>query len=579
MRNGLGLMFSILPFLLFSQKNMADYTGGWRGHLPDDHSLTLTIDLEARADQSFTLKVFHKSKELKVQDFILDKTQGFQLTLAEGIQLSGRYNGAEKRLDAFLQTLFFQYYLNFSANEQGHFTAQWNPWIVSQLIPSTIYLSVENAQGDQYQAYPFFDDARFPGTFADNFQKKADVIRFIDIKSGLWFSGKLEEKSIKLSLLFGEDPLFESTLTPYQERFPRGHQYADPSKPYTPPPKLDDGLRVGSIDPGKTDLEKLDQLADSIREKSLTYTHSVLISQNNRLVYEKYFYGYGVDIPHDTRSAQKSISSAMLGIAIKEGRIKDAQQPLYKFMPEQYQYTKEGDPLKSKIKLVDVLTMSSGLDAIDYGLDRQSAASEGAYQSTPDWTKTILEAPMINSPGQEANYGSGNPHLIGVVVNKVIDQPLAFYMNDRLFRPLGIDHYILQNDRSGTPYFGGGMYLSSRSLMKFGLLYLNKGVWNGRRILPQSWVKESFQKHSFLANDSDKNEYGYFWWHDTYQVGDKKIAAIEARGAGGQYIFVVPQLDMVVVITSGNYRNGRFWQPELIMEKYILPSFVQYKDR
>ncbi len=569
------LLFSLLPLSLFSQKTMDDYSGSWRGQLPDGHSLLFKVDIESTADNNLQVNISHKDQLLFQEEAVLDKNQYFQLPLANGINLKGRFNESEKRIDGFVQTMFLQYYLSFSQNTDGHFTADWKPWIVEKLNPATIYLAIENAQEDQYEAYPFFDEARFPGTFAAGFQKNADEIQFFDIKSGLSFKGTLLDKKIELSLHLGDYQILKTTLLPFAERFPRGYDYPAPISSYQTPDKLSDGLSVAAINSAKVKLGKLQEMADSINEKNLSYTHSVLIAQHNRLVYEKYFYGYEQDIPHDTRSGQKSISSAMLGIAIRDGLIKNEQQLLYDFIPEKYQYTKEKDPLKSKIKLKDVLTMSSGLDAIDYGLNRQSAASEGAYQSTPDWTKTILEAPMINPPGREANYGSGNPHLIGVVVNEVIDQPLNFYMNDQLLAPLDIDQYILQNDRSGVPYFGGGMYLSSRSLLKFGLLYLNKGVWNGKRILPKRWVENSIQKHSFLANDSDKNEYGYFWWHDTYQVGKQKIASIEARGAGGQYIFVVPEYEMVVVITSGNYRNGRFWQPEKIMEEYILPAFLE----
>jgi CubicO group peptidase (beta-lactamase class C family) len=568
-------LFLMQPFLLFSQKNMEDYSGGWRGQLAADHSLAITLDIEILANQTLDVTVLHKNKKIRQQNLSLAPDQHFQAELAEDILLSGRYLPSEKKLDGFIQTMFFQYYVSFSPDDQGHFTAVWKPWIVEQLQPSTIYLAVENGSGDQYEAYPFFDEARFPGTFAANFQKKENEIHFIDIKSGLSFRGQLKDKKIELALFLGNHLLVETALFPFEARFPQGHDYPIPDAAYQKPQQIEDGLLVGALSRTEVDLQRLERMADSINAQKLTHTHSVLIAKNNQLVYEKYFHGYDRGIPHDTRSAQKSISSAMLGITIRDGLIKNEQQLLYDFIPKRYHYTQQEAPLKSKIKLQDVLTMSSGLDAIDYGLDRQSAASEGAYQSTPDWTQTILEAPMINSPGKEGNYGSGNPHLIGVVVNEVIDQSLNFYMNDKLLAPLQIKDYILQNDHSETPYFGGGMYLSSRSLMKFGMLYLNEGRWNGQRILSKNWIRKSFKKHSFLANDSDKNEYGYFWWHDTYEVGGQKIASIEARGAGGQYIFVVPEYDMVVVITSGNYRNGRFWQPELIMEEYILPAFVR----
>ena len=553
---------------------MKDYNGGWHGQFAENHSLVFSLVIEQEAKEQFLLKVFHQKKEINRQSFSLDSDQNFQVPIADGIQFAGRYKASEKAIDGFIQTMVFQYYLSFSNNKKGRFVADWKPWTVDQLEPTSVYLVIDNGEKDQYEAYPFFDEARFTGTFAGDFQKNKEEILFIDGKSGLSFKGLLMDKKIKLSLLLGEYLIMEANLESFEGNIPQGHDYAPAISRYEKPQKRSDGLSVRSLKNGEVNKALLEAMVDSITAKKLTYTHSILVAKNNQLVYEKYFYGYHPEMPHDMRSAQKSISSAMLGITIRDGLIRDTRQPLYHFIPDRYQYTKKEDVQKDKITLHDVLSMSSGLDAIDYGLDRQSAASEGAYQSTPDWTKTILEAPMVNPPGKEANYGSGNPHLIGVVVNQVIPQPLNFYMNDQLFKPLGVKNYVLQNDRSGTPYFGGGMYLTSRSFLKFGLLYSNNGVWNEKRILPKTWIDQSFQKHGFLANDSDKNEYGYFWWHDTYEVGDKKVASIEARGAGGQYIFVIPAFDMVIVITSGNYRNGRFWQPELIVEDYILPAFI-----
>ncbi|MEZ4949862.1 MAG: hypothetical protein R2784_10805 [Saprospiraceae bacterium] len=118
------------------------------------------------------------------------------------------------------------------------------------------------------------------------------------------------------------------------------------------------------------------------------------------------------------------------------------------------------------------------------------------------------------------------------------------------------------------------MYLTPKDLLKFGELYLNGGTWNENQVLSESWKDESFKKYLILENTVDKNEYGYLWWHKTYQVKNESIESIEARGAGGQYIFIIPSLDIVVAITSGNFRNGKTQQPELILENYILPFLI-----
>jgi CubicO group peptidase (beta-lactamase class C family) len=217
--------------------------------------------------------------------------------------------------------------------------------------------------------------------------------------------------------------------------------------------------------------------------------------------------------------------------------------------------------------------MSSGLDAIDYGINAnpKSPAVEDSYQKSKDWTQAVLSAPMLNNPNSKANYGSANPYLLGVAMDSLVSEPLELFMDTYLFQKLSISNYIIQTDLNGIPYFGGGMYLKPIDMLKFGELYLNKGKWDSKRILSKKWIESSFTNYRVLENTRDKNGYGYLWWHNTYQVNGKNIEAIEARGNGGQYIFVVPSLKVVVVITSGNYRNGKTQQPETIFKNYILP--------
>src|SRR5690606_25414113 len=261
---------------------------------------------------------------------------------------------------------------------------------------------------------------------------------------------------------------------------------------------------------------------------------SVLISKKGKIIYENYFDGYNQNIPHDMRSASKSISSAIVGIAKDKSLFESVDQSIFEFLPQEYQIYK--DSLKSKIDIKSLLTMSSGLDAIDYGINAnpKSAATEDNYQQTQDWTKTILQAPMINKPNTHANYGSANPYLLGVAMDSVVSVPLELFMDKNLFQKLEISNYIIQTDMAGRPYFGGRMYLTPRAMLKFGALYLNNGDWKGQQILSENWIKNSFKNYRVLENTVDKNGYGYLWWHNTYQVNGKHLEAIEARGAGGQ---------------------------------------------
>lgn len=311
-------------------------------------------------------------------------------------------------------------------------------------------------------------------------------------------------------------------------------------------------------------------MENAILIDSLPNTHSILITKRGKIVYENYFDGYQSDIPHDTRSASKSISSAIVGIAKDKLLFNDVDQSIFDFLPQEYQIYK--DSLKSKVDIKSLLTMSSGLDADDYTRLRTSSASEGNYQNTQNWTKTIISAEMVHEPNEHANYGSANPHLLGVAMDSVVSEPLEIFIDKNLFEKLEISNYIIQTDNVGNPYFGGGIYLTPKDMMKFGQLYLQQGIWENEQILSKEWVINSFKNYRNLENVPEKNGYGYLWWHNTYEVNGNLIESIEARGNGGQYIFVMPKLEMVVVITSANFRNGKFQQPELILEKYILPN-------
>ncbi|MEM6803335.1 MAG: serine hydrolase, partial [Bacteroidota bacterium] len=169
-------------------------------------------------------------------------------------------------------------------------------------------------------------------------------------------------------------------------------------------------------------------------------------------------------------------------------------------------------------------------------------------------------------------YGSANPYLLGVILDGLIENSLEWYMDEKLFEPLGISQYIVQSDEQGRAYFGGGVYLRPRDMLSFGQLYLNEGSWNGQQIFSADWAKQSLEKYGPLLNANDRNQYGFLFWHKDYNFGDRKVASIEARGAGGQYIMIIPELELSIVISSGNYRNGRFALPEEILQNYILPA-------
>ena len=553
--------YHILILTIFSAssygQDMKDYTGSWQGKVEEKSAFNLDITIKKEASGS-SLFIISNEHEIINMKFQFSSKENIQLSLNDNLSFNGIVNNEQTEINGFIKSGLLLYHIKLT-KKGTDFIGEWNILMIDYLKSQSLYLSIENGSDDEYQAYPIFGDDRFTGTWCANFNKNNDTISFSDFKTGLQFKGLLKSSEILLSINLGNKAITKVSFEKTENDWIIGNLSTNRSS------KINDGWKLSA------NQLLLPKMENDIRSKELDKTESVIIAQNNEIIYENYFSGFNASIPHDMRSASKSISSAIVGLTIDKKLIKSTDQNIYKFLSDKYQNIK--DSLKSKITIQSLLTMSSGLDAIDFGTksNRKSSAIEDNYQMTRDWTKSILEAPMINKPFTHANYGSANPHLLGVAVNSVVQEPLELFIDRILLMPLGISNYIIQTDMSGEPYFGGGMYLTPRDMLKFGQLYLNKGKWKNKRILSEKWVKKSLKNYLNLENTSDKNGYGYLWWHHTYSINGKEIKSIEARGAGGQYIFVIPKLKVVTVITSGNYRNKKGQQPEKILEKYILP--------
>lgn len=539
------LFIVLFSFSIYAQ-DMAEYTSGWEGKIENSKTFNLKVEIENLGLKTARFKI---SNNERIIDFAFDSksTSILEIPFAENYSFKGQLSENDKEINGFIKSGMLLYHLKLKRSTKNTYTGIWNLLMVDELKSDNFYLSVENGEGNDFQAYPIFGDNRFTGTWCDNFQKENDLISFTDFKTGLQFKGKLMTDKIQLGIYLCKYEITQVVLKKSTTDWQIGKFKSD----------------------NNTSIIELSEMEKLILNDSLPNTHSVLISKKGEVVYENYFDGYNANIPHDMKSASKSISSAIVGVAKDKSLFPSIKQSIFDFLPKKYQTHK--DSLKTKIDIQSLLTMSSGLDADDYTRERNSSASENNYQPTKDWAETVLKAPIINNPNTEANYGSANPYLLGIAIDSIVSEPLALFMDKFLFQELEISNYIIQTDLKGIPYFGGGMYLTPRDMLKFGELYLNKGKWKSERVLSKKWVKDSFKNYHNLENVPDKNGYGYLWWHNTYQVNGKNIKTVEARGAGGQYIFVIPCLKTVVVITSGNYRNGKTQQPELIFEKYILP--------
>ena len=344
------------------------------------------------------------------------------------------------------------------------------------------------------------------------------------------------------------------------------------------PPDTGDGWRVAPAAYGGVSDRVIADMVAAISAEEYPNTHSVLLAKSGVLVVEEYFYGFDRDMLHDMRSASKSITSVLIGQSIARGHIAGAEAPALPLLKD-YRAVGNWDPRKADITLRDLMTMSSGLDANDSS--STSAASENRYQSqtaVADWTKFALDAPLVSAPGEHLVYGSANPLILGSVLDNVVGERVEWFADTVLFAPLGIRRYRIFQDPTGVPYMGGGMYLRPRDMLKIGQMYLDEGRWRGRQLVPESWVEESLRSYGRLEPlDRNGNEYGYLWWHERYSVAGGIIRSSEARGNGGQYIFILPELDAVAVITSGNYRGGLEMtrQPQRLLQGFLLPALLQ----
>jgi CubicO group peptidase (beta-lactamase class C family) len=353
---------------------------------------------------------------------------------------------------------------------------------------------------------------------------------------------------------------------------------------YRAPVPDGDGWRTASMQAEGMNEAPIAELIQRILAADPTSTslkiQSLLIARHGHLVLEEYFYGFDEGRVHDMRSAGKTFAPVLVGLAKQRGAKLTPQTPIYPLF-EQYSSFENWDDRKPKIALGDVMTMTAG-NACDDNKD-DSPGNEDKMQSDEkqrDWYKYSLDLPMLKDPGgSDAVYCSGDLNLVGGAVAAATHRWLPQFFDETLARPLQLGRYYLNLMPDGQAYMGGGAYLRPRDQLKLGQLYLDGGLWNGRRIVSKEWVDESTSVHShFDAKYSlgQQHNYGYGWHLHDLKRGPKTYRVFAAEGNGGQFVIVVPELDLVVGITGGSY--GEFdqwyrWELDLVPQ-FIIPAAV-----
>jgi CubicO group peptidase (beta-lactamase class C family) len=290
--------------------------------------------------------------------------------------------------------------------------------------------------------------------------------------------------------------------------------------------------------------------------------YSILVQQNGAIVYEKYYQGHTANTYTHVFSVTKSVTSALIGIALDKGMIKSLDQPIADFLPE---YFPDPDKYnKKEITIRHALTMTSGLTPTDQTLNR--------WMASPDWFAYTIDQPKDFPAGQKFSYNTGLTHLLSGVITKASGMSTKDFADKYLFSPLRITNYYWDTDTKG--YYGGGhlLYLTPRDMARFGQLYLQKGMWNGVQVIPEKWATES--THAQIQVD-DLTSYGYLWWiYSTYDSkNNKALSTYAAHGLGNQHIIVIPERNLVVTITCDpDVLSKDRSDPAEMVEKFILPA-------
>jgi CubicO group peptidase (beta-lactamase class C family) len=325
----------------------------------------------------------------------------------------------------------------------------------------------------------------------------------------------------------------------------------------------------------KLNSDKLNHLVELIKEgKEYPQVHSLLIVRGGYMVMEKYFHGYHADSLHTLQSVTKSFASALIGIALEEGKINSVRDKVLDFFPD-IRPLEYMDVRKKSMALEHLLTMQTGTD---YHEGYPGSPHDRLNHLATGWDRFYLNRPMKNKPGTRFQYDSGSVILLSAILKRTVGVHANGYADEALFKPLGINRTRWFMNQEGHPHTGGGLSLMPRDMARFGLLYLRNGRWQDKQVIPENWIEESFKMHvSFIGYRTGHYVgYGYLWWilePDPNGPGHDYIYA--AKGYMGQYIFVIPEHDMVVVVTGGS-RNSREYRKAIdFLYDWILPSITK----
>lgn len=289
-------------------------------------------------------------------------------------------------------------------------------------------------------------------------------------------------------------------------------------------------LMMGAQAPQATPLD-----AAAAAAAELPRLKSLLVSHRGTVVLERYYHGVRAGQLANIKSVSKSVVSALVGIAVARGAIKSIDQPIADYFPE---LAKDPDRRKAAITIEDLLTMRSGLDST-------SGRNYGAWVTSRNWVRYVLARPVVAERGTRVEYSTGSSHLLSAILTKATGMSTWRFAEEHLAKPLGFALARWPQDPQGIFFGGNEMLMTPRQMVAFGELYRNAGRAGQQQLLPRAWIERTWVPRGRSRWGNDR-EYGYGWW--IRELAGRSV--FYAWGYGGQFVFVVPDVDLVVVTTS-----------------------------
>ncbi len=354
---------------------------------------------------------------------------------------------------------------------------------------------------------------------------------------------------------FGEDAAHRDVCHQLVPNPPKVTQFYEDNPTYLDP-NIDSSIPTGT--PESQGMQSAPLLKGAAYLTSLAQPLSLLVIKNGVIVFEKYFHGSRIEAANNVHSSSKTILSALIGIAIRERYLSGVDQKISEILSPKFKIksTKQGITIKH------LLSMSAGFDWVE-------DETEYDIEAHSNWVQSILNLPLALTPGTGFNYDTGLTHMLSAIISESSGMDTCAFAEKYLFEPMGITVKHWGVDPQG--YYSGGynLYLTARDLAKIGQMYLQKGEWQGRSLVPSEYIEAATSNG--VASDHPEYTYGYLWW----LLNAKGHVAHKMWGYGGQYVYVVPDLDLVFVTTADTKDDHPEMDGDAFLAKYVIPAAVR----